>query len=111
MQFAQAEVKADLRKSREAAILCALGAGGGLVGATFFGLMVVHLLHWLSAPAGTDSSWLPLWGCHAVVAVLFLVSGTVLFGIGKRLWDSFSAMPVQTVQTMKENVEWITNSK
>jgi hypothetical protein len=111
IKFAQAEVKADLRKSTEAGILCAVGAGSGFVSAIFFGLTVVHLLHWMTSPTGVESARLPLWGCHAVVAVLFLAFGAVMLGRGKKLWDSFTPLPVQTVQTMKENVEWITNSK
>jgi len=111
IKFAQAEIKADLRKSGEAVLLFALGACSTFLGLLFFGLMAVHLLHWLTAPVGTDIARVPLWGCHAIVAGLFLASGAVLVGMGKRVWDSFTAVPVQTAQTLKENVEWITNSK
>jgi hypothetical protein len=110
IQFAQAEIKADLRKSKEAAALLTAGVGSGLLGLVFVGLMVVHLLHWLTAPPGMDPAGLPLWGCHAIVAVLFLASGAVLFLIGRRMFAS-DVLPVQTAQTLKENVEWITNSK
>src|SRR4051812_19364670 len=105
IQFAQAEVKADLRKSSEAMLLFALGACSALLGLLFFGLMAVPLLHWLTAPAGTDPARVPLWGCYAIVAGLSLASGAVLAGMGKRVWDSFTAVPVQTAQTLKENVE------
>jgi len=111
IQFARAEIKADLRKSKEAGAFLALGAGSALVGVLFFGLMVVHLLHWLTGPPGADVSSLPLWGCHAIVAVLFLASGTALFFIGKRMMSPSEILPVQTAETLKENVEWITNSK
>jgi hypothetical protein len=110
-QFAQAEIKADLRKSREAVLLFGLGAGSFFLGLLFFGLMAVHLLHWLTAPLGTDPARVPLWGCYAIVAGLSLASSAVLIGMGKRVWDSFTAVPVQTAETIKENVEWITNSK
>jgi len=111
IQFARAEIKADIRKSKEALALLALGAGSAFVSVLFFGLMLVHLLHWLTAPSGTDLSGLPLWGCHAIVAGLFLVVGAGLIYSGKKMFDSFTPLPVQTVQTAKENVEWITNSK
>jgi len=111
MRFAQAEIKADLRKSRQAATCFALGAGIASAGVLFLGLTVVHLLHWLTTTGAADPAQLPLWGCHGIVAVLFLAPGVVLMGVGKRLWDDFEPLPVQTAQTLKENVEWITNSK
>jgi hypothetical protein len=111
IRFAQAEIKSDLRKSCEAAALFAVGAGSGLVGLLFFGFTMVYLLHWLTAPVGADPARVPLWGCYAIIAGLFLASGAVLAFLGKRSWDSFTAVPPQTAQTLKENVEWITNSK
>jgi len=110
IQFAQAEIKADLRKSKEALAFLALGAGSVFIGVLFFGLMLVHLLHWLTVP-GLVESGLPLWGCHAIVAGLFLVTGVCLIVTGRKMFQSFNPLPVQTVQTAKENVEWITNSK
>jgi len=111
MQFARAEIKADFLKSKEAAAFLALGAGSALVGVLFFGLMLVHLLHWLTGPVDADVSRLPLWGCHAIVAGLFLGTGVGLFLTGRRMFASFTPVPEQTIQTAKENVEWITNSK
>jgi len=111
IQFARAEFKAELRKSKEAFALLALGAGSALLGVLFLGFMVVHLLHWLTAPAGSDLSRLPLWVCHAITGVVFFIFGIGLFMAGQRIFASLSPLPEQTVQTAKENVEWITNSK
>jgi hypothetical protein len=111
IQFARAEIKADLRKSKEASVFLTLGVGTVFIGVLFFGLMLIHLLHWLTAPAVMDQASLPLWGCYAVVAALFLVTGVGLFVAGQRMFASFTPLPEQTVQTVKENVEWITNSK
>jgi hypothetical protein len=111
VEFAKAEIKADLRKSTQAVALLAAGAGSALLGMVFLGLMLVHLLHWLTEPAGIDPAGLPLWGCHAIVAVLFLASGAALFYLGKRMMSPSEILPVQTAETLKENVEWITNSK
>jgi hypothetical protein len=114
IQFARAEFKADLRRSREAVAFLALGAGSAFLAALFFGLMVVHLLHWLTAPGGPgalEPARLPLWGCHAIVAALFFAAGLGLLAAGRRLLNAVAAGTEQTVQTVKENVEWITNSK
>ena len=110
IQFARAEFKADLRRSKEAVAFLAAGAGSAFLAALFFGLMVVHLLHWLTAPAVRELGGLPLWGCHAIVAGLFLAAGVGLLAAGLRMLESLAGTP-QTVQTAKENVEWITNSK
>jgi hypothetical protein len=113
IQFARAEIKSDLQKSKEALAFLALGAGSAFFGVLFFGLMLVHLLHWLTAPHGAnpDPSGVPLWGCHAIISGLFIVTGVCLFMTGRKMFQSFNPMPVQTIQTAKENVEWITNSK
>jgi len=111
IRFARAEIKEDLRKSKEAAAILATGVGSALVSVLFFGLALVHLLHWLTGPPGADSSSLPLWGCHAIVGGVFLTAGVCLIFAGKRMFQSFDPLPVQTVQTAKENIEWITNSK
>jgi len=111
IQFARAEIKADIRKSKEASLYLVLGLGSAFIGVLVFALMLVHLLHWLTAPAGLDQAGLPLWGCYGVVAALFLVSGAGLCVTGQRMFASFTPLPEQTVQTVKENVEWITNSK
>jgi len=109
IQFARAEIKEDVRKSKEACVLLALGAGSAFAGVLFLGLMLVHLLHWLTAPSHTDPSSLPLWGCYAIVAGVFPTPAPGILPPPQRLF-AFS-IPEQTVQTAKENVEWITNSK
>jgi len=111
IRFARAEIKEDLRKSKEAAALLAVGAGTGFLGVLFLGMTLVYLLHWLTEPAGADLAGLPLWGCHAIVAVLFLIAGAGLCLLGRKMFASFTPLPEQTAQTLKENVEWITNSK
>jgi len=73
--------------------------------------MLVHLLHWLTAPAMADPANIPLWGCYGIVAFLCLGGGAALILAGKKKFSSFNPLPDQTVETMKENVQWITNSK
>jgi hypothetical protein len=111
IRFARVEIKEDLRKDKEAVALLAGGAALGVLGVLFLGMTLVHLLHWLTAPPGTDLAALPLWGCHAIVAVLFLIAGAGLYLLGRRMFAAFTPLPEQTAQTLKENVEWITNSK
>jgi hypothetical protein len=110
-QFAKAEIKSDVRKTKEATGLLACGVGLAALGVIFLALMIVYLLHWLTSPAGADPASLPLWGCYAIVGGLFLVGGGALVIAGKKKFDSFNPLPEQTAATVKENVQWITNSK
>jgi hypothetical protein len=110
-KFAKTEIKTDLRKTKDASILLAVGTGLAVLGGIFLALMLVYLLHWLTSPAGADSASLPLWSCYAIVGGLFLGGGGALMAVGKKKFDSFNPLPEQTVATVKENVQWITNSK
>jgi len=104
-------VQTDLHKSMVAVTVLAIGAGAVFLGILFTGFMLVHLLHWLTAPAGADPASIPLWGCYAIVCFLCLGGGAALILAGKKKFSSFNPLPDQTVETMKENVQWITNSK
>jgi len=110
-RFAQTEIKTDLRKTREAVLSLAIGAGAAFVGAFLLCLMLPLLLHWLTLPSDTAPAGLPLWACFGIVGGLILTTGLVMVGAGKKKLDSFNPLPDQTVQNVKENVEWITNSK
>src|SRR5437588_11254640 len=110
-KFARTEVQTDLRKSKEAVMALAIGAGAAFLGLIFAGLMVVYLLHWLTSPATADPAGIPLWGCYGIVTVVYLGSGTALILASKKKFDSFNPLPEPTVDTLEENVQWITNSK
>jgi hypothetical protein len=111
IRFARTEIRQDLRKSQQAATVLALGAGAAVLGAFLLALMLVHLLHWLSLPAGTATEGLPLWACFGIVPAVFLVLGSAAAYAGSRMFASFNPLPDQTAQTVKENVGWIVNSK
>jgi len=111
LQFAGAELKADARKTWEASRMMAIGAGVATLGVVVLTFMLVHLLHALTAPPATDPAGLPLWACHGIVGGVFLVTGTAVVFAGKGKLESFNPLPDQTVQTMKENLEWTRNSK
>jgi hypothetical protein len=112
LRFAQAEVKADLRKTREAATVLALGVGTAVLGGVLLTLMLVFLLHWLTLKEGQyDPSTIPLWGCFGIVSAVFLATGAALAWLGYKKFESFNPLPDETAKTVKENVEWIMNSK
>jgi uncharacterized membrane protein YqjE len=97
------EIKEDLRKTKEAAIALGLGIGVALIGGLSLWLMIVFLLEKVTE--------LPLWGCFGIVGLVFLVGGAILFYAGKAKLESFTPLPEQSVDTLKENVQWIMKPK
>jgi hypothetical protein len=112
-RFARTEIKTDLRRTGVASRSLAIGIVIASLGLVLLLLMLVHLLHWLSVPSGLalDPARLPLWACYAIVGGLLTVGGGVLAYAGKKKFDSFNPLPDETAKNIKENLEWITNSK
>jgi hypothetical protein len=111
IRFARTEIREDLRKTKQAAAIVASGTIIAFIGAGLFALMLVYLIQWLSLPAGTTTEGLPLWGCFGIVSAVFLGIGSIVAFAGCEMFKQFNPLPEKTAQTVKENVEWITNSK
>jgi len=73
--------------------------------------MLVHLLHWVTTPVDPDPAKLPLWACFGIVGAFFGAVGAVLIMSSLKKFQSFNPLPDKTAQTLKENVQWIANSK
>jgi len=97
----KAEVAADFRKTREASATLAAGVVALLFGSGLLCLMVVYLLGWL-VPT------MPLWVCYLIVGGAIFVLGGILTGVGWHQFHSFNPLPDQTVEALKENLEWKT---
>jgi hypothetical protein len=111
IRFARTEIRTDLRKSREAATVLALGVGTAVLGVFLLAVMLVFLLHWLTLREGQyDPSAIPLWGCFGIISAVFLTTGAALAWLGYKKFESFNPLPNETAKTVKENVEWITNA-
>jgi len=113
IRFAKAEVKSDLAKTREAVTILAIGIGIASVSGLLLLWMLVHLLHWLTLPTGdmSDPAKLPLWACFGIVGGVLALVGGIMAQAGLRKLQSNNPLPDQTVQNVKENVQWIANSK
>jgi hypothetical protein len=112
-RFARTELKTDLRRTGQATRSLAIGLVIAFLGLIPLILMLVHLLHWLTIPAGTnpDPAQLPLWACYGIVGFLMAGGGAALAWAGKKKFDSFNPLPDETAKNIKENLEWLTNSK
>jgi membrane protein required for beta-lactamase induction len=98
------ELAEDLRKTKEASFLLAWGLGIALVGSVLLCLMLVQLLSW-------EVPELPLWICYGVVGTPIAALGSALFFTAIHKFRSFNPLPSQSVQALKENVQWITSPK
>lgn len=98
LRLAKLEGQDELGHLKTAAISLGIGAGLAAVGGVLLSMMLVHVL-----AAYTN---LPLWGCYGIVAGVFGLLGGALLASGKRRIKEIGMLP-QTVETMKENVQWL----
>jgi riboflavin synthase alpha subunit len=101
--LARREVREELNKAKAAATSLALGAAIAFFGAMMLCFMVVHLITWVS------HDWIPLWGSFAIVGGSLTVLGIVLLYAARNRASAIHLLPKQTVETMRENVQWIRN--
>ena len=96
----KAELREDLRKTKEASVSLVCGAALLGLGSVLLCIMVVHLLEWVFRPH------LELWLCYLIVGgVLAAVGG----GLTAFAWGRFRSVTAeQSVQSIEENLEWKT---
>lgn len=99
LRLFRSEVRRELGHAQGAAVL--LGAGAGLVatGGILSALMAVHAIH--------KATRLPLWSCYGLVGGLSGAAGAGLLAAGRREAARVRLAPPQTVEALKENLEWI----
>ncbi len=99
VELAKAEVKQEAAKAGK--------AGGMLGGAAFAGYLAVVLLSFalVFALANVmDAGWAAL-----IVAVIWAVVGAVLFVSGRKQLKRVDPVPHRTVETLKEDAQWLKN--
>jgi len=109
-EMVRAEVRTDWHKTKQAMVPVVSGAALLTVGGLLFSLMFVFLLHWLTAARGSDPATLPLWSCFAIVGAIFMLIGGILVYSGVSRFKSFTPVPEQSADALKENVKWLTNN-
>jgi Putative Actinobacterial Holin-X, holin superfamily III len=97
------EIKDDVNKSIGAAISLAAGAGIAAMGGLLLCIMLALILD-VYIP---QLQW---WGGFAIVGGVLTAVGLVLLYAAIKKFETIKAMP-ETVQALKETVEWQTNPK
>ena len=97
--LAKAELKQEASKAGKAA--------GMLGGAGFAGYLAVVLLSFalvFGLSNVMDAGWAAL-----IVAVIWLIIGAVLYASGRKKLKTVDPVPRRTVDTIKEDAEWLKN--
>jgi hypothetical protein len=102
VQLMRHEVEAEVRKVKRATIFVAVGAAVLAVSGLLLIIMLVHLIQWLS-------DW-PLWVCYGIVAAAGAVGGGLTLWSAIKTGASVHVLPVKTMQSMKEDAQWITQT-
>jgi len=101
IDMVKAEVKEDVRKTKQTAL--AFAAGGALIalGAVLLAVALVYGLYAAAAPN------LPLWACWAIVGGTIVALGGVGLFVGNRILASYNPLPDKSLHALQENVSWI----
>jgi uncharacterized membrane protein YqjE len=98
----QVEVKNDTRRTIAALVPLVIGGVVSLLAAAILCVMLAHLIH---------AMWpttIPLWGGFGIVGAVLAVAGGALVCWGRARFSEFSPLPDQTVEGLKETVQWQT---
>src|SRR5687767_3162470 len=97
--LARVEISQQAGRARTAAMSFGMAAAALAFGGTFLLIAIAtgiaELLDW------------PVWAGFLIVAVLLSIVGFIALASGRKQLQAFHAVPVETVETLKENSEWI----
>jgi uncharacterized membrane protein YqjE len=99
VRLAKTEITEEATKAARAASIIA----GGLIAALFaVWLLLLTILFALATV-------LPIWAAALILFVIVAVVTAVLLAAGKKRFKTVHAAPEKTIETMKENVQWVKN--
>lgn len=96
LELAKAETRQEVKKAGTSA-----GILGGAGVAGYFALLFVSLAVMSGLAEVIPTGWAAL-----IVGGLYAVVGAVLYSRGRRKLQAVSPAPTETVQTLKEDVQW-----
>lgn len=97
VRLAKTEVTEEVTKAGRAGGLLA----GGIVAALFaLWLLLLTILFALATV-------IPMWGAALILFAVMFIAAAVLLNAGKKRFKTVHATPEKTIETVKENVEWV----
>ena len=97
VQLAKIEIKDDVKQIAKAGGMYGAAGFAGYMALVMLSLAVVFLLDLI----------MPAWVAFLIVGVLYGVGGYVLFSRGRERIKQINPVPEQTIETIKEDVEWV----
>ena len=99
--LARSEIKQDVSEVKSATISLSIALISGLVALGLLSLTIVHFLRW------AFPNTLPYWTCYGIVTLLFAAIGVVCYVAGREKAEQVDVVPGKTMETMRENAEWL----
>jgi Na+/melibiose symporter-like transporter len=97
--LARQEIREEITAAKEAATALAIASAvlalGGLFLLVTLALGLADLLNW------------PTWAGFGIVGLVFGIAGAILLSSARQKMKQINPVPERTVETMKENIEWI----
>ena len=97
MRLAKVEIHEEVRRAVSSSAWIAAGAVGAVSAWIFLLWTLAYAL----------ATWMPMWAATLVVSVGMAASATVLILGGIRRAKRIQAIPERTVESVKENLEWM----
>lgn len=99
VRLARHEIQMEAGELTSAMVWFGAAAGIALMGAVTVLLTVAHVLH--------EVAGLPLWASYGLVALVVLGLSAVFAYKGKRQLAAVNALPKRTMQSIKEDAQWL----
>lgn len=99
VRLARAEVRSEVSKAVSAGVMLAGGAAVGLFGLGFILWSLVYALDGI----------MPQWLAALLVGIALAIVAAILVSTGKSRMKDVSPTPEKTIESVKENVEWMKN--
>jgi hypothetical protein len=102
LELLKVEIKEELWKLAISAAFIAVGAGLLLMGGLLLAFMAVYLLDWAFPSLG-------LWLCFLIVGGGLTLAGSTAVAVAVMKLSALHPLPDQSLQGLKENLQWRTN--
>lgn len=97
VRLAKAEIKEEAAKAKSSAMLLGIGAASAVYAVLFLLLMTVYALTLV----------MPNWAAALVVGGALAIVAAVAITAGVKRFKEIHPTPERTLETIKENVEWV----
>ena len=97
VRLAKTEIRDEAAKAKSAGLLITVGAVTAIFAALFLLLMIVYVL----------SRVMPNWAAALIVGVALAIVAGATLSAGVKRFKQIHPTPERTVETLKENVEWV----